>query len=97
MSGIPLHLQRRFERRWAARFVSPPALAVPKSIALKGTVNRLPRPVSGGDAALAPPSLGLSEARDQAPPHGPPHDSIKAAGESGCRLAGVVRRIGARA
>ena len=44
MSEIPLHLQRRFEQRWAARFVSPVASAAPKSIGLKGTVNSLPRP-----------------------------------------------------
>ena len=37
MSEIPLHLQRRFEQRWAARFVSPIASAAPKSIGLKGT------------------------------------------------------------
>ena len=39
MSGIPLHLQRRFEQRWAARFVPP----VPKSIDLKRPVHHLPR------------------------------------------------------
>jgi hypothetical protein len=44
MSAIPLHLQRKFERRWAARFVSPVASAAPKSTALKGTVNNLPHP-----------------------------------------------------
>jgi hypothetical protein len=41
MSAIPLHLQRKFEQRWAARFASP---AAPKSTGLKGTVNNLPRP-----------------------------------------------------
>jgi hypothetical protein len=44
MSAIPLHLQRKFEQRWAARFVSPVASAAPKNTALKGTVNNLPRP-----------------------------------------------------
>jgi hypothetical protein len=39
MSGIPLHLQRRFEQRWAARFVRPVAWAAPKSIDLKGQVE----------------------------------------------------------
>jgi hypothetical protein len=43
MSGIPLHLQRRFEQRWAARFVPPPASAAPKSIDLKRPVHDLPR------------------------------------------------------
>jgi hypothetical protein len=45
MGGIPLHIQRRFEQRWAARFVSPVASAAPKkSIDLKVTVNSVPRP-----------------------------------------------------
>jgi hypothetical protein len=44
MSVIPLHLQRRFEQRWAARFVSPLASAGPKSLGLKGASNSLPRP-----------------------------------------------------
>jgi len=45
MSTIPLHLQRKFEQRWAARFVSPVVSAAPKITDLKGTVNNLPRPV----------------------------------------------------
>jgi hypothetical protein len=44
MSAIPLHLQRRFEQRWGARFASPVALAMPKSIVLKNTVKSLPVP-----------------------------------------------------
>jgi hypothetical protein len=44
MSTIPLHLQRKFEQRWAARFVSSLASIAPKSADLKGTVNDLPRP-----------------------------------------------------
>jgi hypothetical protein len=44
MPDIPLHLQRRFEQRWAAKYVSPGAPAAPKCIVLKDTVNRLPRP-----------------------------------------------------
>jgi hypothetical protein len=44
MSAIPLHLQRRFEQRWAARFASPATSAAPKSIDLNVTVNTLPRP-----------------------------------------------------
>jgi hypothetical protein len=41
MSVIPLHLQRRFEQRWAARFVSPVASAAPKSLGLKGALQQL--------------------------------------------------------
>jgi hypothetical protein len=45
MSGIlPLHIQRRLEQRWAAKFVSPAASAAPKSIGLKVTVKNSPRP-----------------------------------------------------
>jgi hypothetical protein len=45
MSGIPLDLQRKFEQRWAARFVSPVTSAAPKNVSLEGSVNSLPRPV----------------------------------------------------
>jgi hypothetical protein len=44
MSAIPLHLQRRFEQRWAARFASPVPSAAPKSIDLKVTADTLPGP-----------------------------------------------------
>jgi len=43
MSAIPLHLQRKFERRWEARFASPVASAVRKGADLKSIVNNLPR------------------------------------------------------
>jgi hypothetical protein len=36
MSDIPLHLQRKFEQRWAARFASPVESRAPKSTGLKG-------------------------------------------------------------
>jgi hypothetical protein len=35
MGNIPLHLQRRFEQRWAARFGSLVIPAVPKKAAVK--------------------------------------------------------------
>ena len=44
MSDIPLDLQRRFERQWAAKYASPVAPAAPKSIGLKDTVKSLARP-----------------------------------------------------
>jgi hypothetical protein len=37
MSIIPLHIQRRFDERWAARFGSLAMPAVPKYIGLKGS------------------------------------------------------------
>jgi hypothetical protein len=43
MSAIPLHIRRKFEQRWAARFVSPVASAATKGTDLKGTGNNLPR------------------------------------------------------
>jgi hypothetical protein len=43
MCTIPVDLERRFERQWAARFVSPVASTAPKSVDLKGTVTDLPR------------------------------------------------------
>jgi hypothetical protein len=45
MSAIPLHLQRRFEQRWAAKLASLAAPAVPKGIGLKDTFGSLSRPV----------------------------------------------------
>jgi hypothetical protein len=42
MSGIPLHLQRKFEQRWAARFVLPVAAAAPENTVLKESVDTLP-------------------------------------------------------
>jgi hypothetical protein len=44
MCTIPVDLERRFERRWAAKFASPVASTAPKSVGLKGTVTELPRP-----------------------------------------------------
>ena len=44
MSIIPLHLQRRFEQRWAARFAPRIVSATPKNIGLKESTNRLPSP-----------------------------------------------------
>jgi hypothetical protein len=37
MGIIPLHLQRRFEQRWAAQFGSLVILAMPKKVGLKGS------------------------------------------------------------
>ena len=44
MSEIPLHLQRKFKQRWAAKSVLPVAAATPKSIDLKNIVNSSQRP-----------------------------------------------------
>ena len=64
MSGIPLHIQRRFEQRWAAKLASSGASAAPKSIDLKGTVNSLPRPRTAkgtNDDQLAWPIIPFPE------------------------------------
>jgi hypothetical protein len=47
MSAIPLHLQRKFEQRWAARFVSLVARAPKRTD--KSTVNSLPRPAKANE------------------------------------------------
>jgi hypothetical protein len=44
MSALPLHIQRRLEQRWAARFGAPATGAVPKSNRLKDALNTLPCP-----------------------------------------------------
>lgn len=51
MRGIPLHLQRRFEQRWTARFAQPAASVVPKTIVLKETIKVLPRPIKAKPSA----------------------------------------------
>jgi hypothetical protein len=64
MSDLPVHVQRRFEQRWAARFVPPVAPAAPKNIDLKGTVKGLPRPATAketNDSQLARPFIPLPE------------------------------------
>jgi hypothetical protein len=47
MSAIPLHLQRRFEQRWASRFTLPAASNAPKNVRAKAaqstTGRRAPR------------------------------------------------------
>jgi hypothetical protein len=46
MSDIPVHVQRSFEQRWAAKLASLGASGAPKSVDLKGTVNSLPRVIT---------------------------------------------------
>jgi hypothetical protein len=60
MSEIPLHLQRRFEQRWAARFASPIASAVPKNIGVKVTVDSLPRPAKAKGKPLLAVRTGVA-------------------------------------
>ena len=43
MSILPLDVQRRCERRWAARFVPPAASTAPKRVDVKRPVHNLPR------------------------------------------------------
>jgi hypothetical protein len=43
VSTIPLHLQRRFEQRWAARFVAPVASAAPQ-VAQSQDIETMPQP-----------------------------------------------------
>ena len=69
MNVIPLHLQRKVEQRWAARFLAPAASAMLKVNQLRGAHNTLPRTVKAkrkncrveqaGSMRLAGPMRGL--------------------------------------
>jgi hypothetical protein len=64
MSGIPVHVQRSFEQRWAAKLAPSGTSAAPKSIDLKGTVNSLPRVTTAketNDNQLAWPFIPFPE------------------------------------
>jgi hypothetical protein len=50
MSGIPVHVERSFEQRRVAKLALLDQSAAAKSIDLKGTVNRLPRPATAKEA-----------------------------------------------
>jgi hypothetical protein len=61
MSIIPLHLERRFEQRWAARFGSLVIPALPKNVGLKdrrqpcgalGKAKKKPARWAGGHPVL---------------------------------------------
>jgi len=54
MAAIPLHLQRKFEQRWAARFSSPAASAVPKSKGLKAALDTLAHPAKAKEEPAEP-------------------------------------------
>ena len=60
MSAIPLHVQRKFERRWAARFVAPVASAALRSNHLKGAINILPRPAKAKEKAAELGKRGIN-------------------------------------
>ena len=43
MSIVPLHLQRRFEQRWAAQFGSRVIPSLPANVGLKGSPDSVAR------------------------------------------------------
>jgi hypothetical protein len=47
MSNIPLDLERRFEHRWAARFLRPVEPTAFQKQRLKGGIKSSPRPAKG--------------------------------------------------
>ena len=59
MSIIPLHLQRRFEQRWAAKLARSVASVAPKSISLKRAVQNSPRPAKEKEKPAGLNSAGL--------------------------------------
>jgi len=63
MSNIPLDLQRRCERRWAARFVTPIASAAPQ-VAQSRDIETMPQPplqTTANDNQLAWPLIPFPE------------------------------------
>jgi hypothetical protein len=52
MSTIPLHLQRRFEQRWAAKLASLVPSAAPKSIELKRAAKTSARKAKSKEPAI---------------------------------------------
>jgi hypothetical protein len=61
MSAIPLHLQRRFEQRWASRFTHPTASTAPKNVGTKAPAAKTkekpagsPRRASAGESLSQP-------------------------------------------
>jgi hypothetical protein len=62
MCDIPLDLQRKFEERWAARFVRPVPPMTPKEQDLEGQDQQLAAPVS-----VVPPDHPSDEERRRAP------------------------------
>jgi hypothetical protein len=41
MSAIPIHVQRRFEQRWASRFALPVAATASKKVGTKATTSKI--------------------------------------------------------
>jgi hypothetical protein len=63
MCDIPLDLQRTFEKRWAARFVAPVALAAPQ-VAQSRYLETTPQPslqTTANDNELAWPFIPFPE------------------------------------
>jgi hypothetical protein len=42
MSAFPVHVQRRFEQRWASRFPLPVAATASKNVGTKATTSKSP-------------------------------------------------------
>lgn len=51
MKVIPLHLRRRFERRWAASFASPGTSTARRTPELKAAIIKDAKPRAGGEGA----------------------------------------------
>jgi len=62
MSIFPLHVQRKLEQRWAAKFASPVASAARKSTSLKGTGNQLSEPAKAKRKTRRVEAAGLKSA-----------------------------------
>jgi hypothetical protein len=61
MSAIPLHLQRRFEQRWASRFTHPAASIAPKNVGTKSPGGKETKEKPAGSPRRASAGESLSQ------------------------------------
>jgi hypothetical protein len=57
MSELPVHLQRRFEQRWASRFAVPVAASAPKNTGMKAEISKS---AVAGNNLTAPIAVAIS-------------------------------------
>jgi hypothetical protein len=93
MSAIPLHLQRRFEQKWAARFSPPPAAVnAPKNVGPKAT----PTTPTGRRGARQMPKKSPPGRDRQLPVRGDGNDPTCGYRKVVCQAAVVRRKVPCR-
>jgi hypothetical protein len=68
MSAIPLHLQRRFEQRWASRFTLPAASNAPKNIGAKAAPSTTGRRAPAAKTKEKPAGVNRQDLANRALP-----------------------------